>query len=272
MVHRPLKQTNPAVIYLNSFGNCYTWLISIALLIATGCTACQNTNKSKSIASNTPKPKAEASGQHLPSGLERPEITDDRVLDAMSLIPRKEFVPQKYSSIANADSPLPIGSGQTISQPFIVAYMSQEARVKPGDKVLEIGTGSGYQAAVLEKLGAKVFSIEIVEQLAVTAAKRLKRLGYNNVHVRYGDGFNGWAEEAPFDAILITAAAPRIPEKLFEQLGPKGRMILPLKDELNDEYMTVVTKNENSQPQKERKFLVRFVPMTGEIEHQSDSN
>jgi len=208
-----------------------------------------------------------ALGRHLPAGLGRPEITSKEVVRIMSHIARNDFVPDHLKNMANTDSPLPIGSGQTISQPFIVAYMSQEARIKVGDKVLEVGTGSGYQAAVLAKLGAKVFTVEIVPELARTASKRLRELGYKNVTVRYGDGFAGWPEEAPFQAIVITAAAPRIPEKLFEQLAVGGRMVLPLRDEKGMEWMTIVTKQQDGKLLQERTFQVQFVPMTGEIQH-----
>lgn len=204
-------------------------------------------------------------GPHLPAGLDRPAITDQRVVQVMSNIRRADFVPFPLKPFANADRPLPIGKGQTISQPFIVAYMSQEARVRSGDKVLEIGTGNGYQTAVLAKLGAKVFSIEIVPELGNAARKRLKELGYQDVNVRVGDGYQGWPSEAPFQAIVVTAAAPRIPAPLFAQLADNGRMVIPLADQAGNEWMSVVTKDEDGKPVINRAFPVRFVPMTGEV-------
>lgn len=194
----------------------------------------------------------------------REEISDTRVLEAMAEVDRSKFVPEELLDSAYDDRALPIGYDQTISQPFIVAFMSQEAKLKPGDKVLEIGTGSGYQAAILSQLGAQVYSIEIIPELAEAARKRL--LSYKNVHIKLGDGFNGWQEHAPFDAIVVTATAPRIPKKLYEQLKPGGRLLLPLKGKKNLEWMTTVLKQNDGSPAITRHFGVRFVPMTGQIE------
>ncbi|HZE21628.1 MAG TPA: protein-L-isoaspartate(D-aspartate) O-methyltransferase [Desulfobaccales bacterium] len=156
------------------------------------------------------------------------DITDPRVLQAMGTVPRHRFVPEAPAFQAYQDHPLPIGSGQTISQPYIVALMTQWAEVHPQDKVLEIGTGSGYQAAVLAELAGRVFSIELLPNLAREAAARLKELGYGQVRVKCGDGYQGWPEEAPFDAILVTAAAPRVPPALAAQLKEGGRLVIPL--------------------------------------------
>jgi protein-L-isoaspartate(D-aspartate) O-methyltransferase len=156
------------------------------------------------------------------------DITDPRVLAAMGRVPRQRFVPKALASRAYGDHPLPIGWGQTISQPYIVALMTQWAAVHPGDKVLEVGTGSGYQAAVLAELTDKVFTIELLPELARTAAARLQALGYGRVRVKCGDGYQGWQEEAPFDAILVTAAAARVPEALKKQLAAGGRLVIPL--------------------------------------------
>jgi len=156
------------------------------------------------------------------------DITDPRVLAAMGRVPRQRFVPKALASQAYGDHPLPIGWGQTISQPYIVALMTQWAAVHPGAKVLEVGTGSGYQAAVLAELTDKVFSIELLPELARRAAGRLKSLGYAHVQVRCGDGYQGWPEEAPFDAIVVTAAAARVPEALEKQLTEGGRLVIPL--------------------------------------------
>jgi protein-L-isoaspartate(D-aspartate) O-methyltransferase len=160
--------------------------------------------------------------------LQRRDITDPRVLVAMGKVPRHRFVPPALASYAYGDHPLPIGEGQTISQPYIVALMTQWAEVHPGDKVLEVGTGSGYQAAVLAELTQQVFSIEIRPELARQAAARLQDLGYDRVRVTSGDGYQGWPAEAPFDAILVTAAAPRVPLALEAQLKEGGRLVIPL--------------------------------------------
>ncbi|MFH2125742.1 MAG: protein-L-isoaspartate(D-aspartate) O-methyltransferase [Pseudomonadota bacterium] len=190
------------------------------------------------------------------------DISDPRVLAAMGRVPRHEFVPSKMRGQAYNDHPLPIGQGQTISQPYIVAFMSQAVRVKPGDKVLEIGTGSGYQAAVLAAMGAKVYSVEIIPELAAQAEARLKRLGYA-VWVKVGDGNFGWPQEAPFDAILVTAAAKRIPPKLVEQLKPGGRMILPVGPEPWAEELVLVVKDAQGKVSQHSLMAVRFVPLVG---------
>jgi len=156
------------------------------------------------------------------------DITDPKVLAAMGRVPRQRFVPDALASQAYGDYPLPIGWGQTISQPYIVALMTQWAQVPPGAKVLEVGTGSGYQAAVLAELTDKVFTIELVPELARRAAARLTALGYSRIRVRCGDGYQGWPEEAPFDAIVVTAAAARVPEALKRQLAEGGRLVIPL--------------------------------------------
>ena len=194
----------------------------------------------------------------------RRRITDRAVLDAMLKVPRHEFVESRHRYNAYADSALPIKESQTISQPYIVALMTQSARLRPGDRVLEVGTGSGYQAAVLAEIVKKVYSIEIVESLAKEADKRLKRLGFENVTVRHGDGYRGWPEAGPFDAILITAAAPEIPEPLVEQLKVGGRMVMPLGDHRLAQELVVLTKTKDGL-QRETISGVVFVPMTGEI-------
>jgi protein-L-isoaspartate(D-aspartate) O-methyltransferase len=189
-------------------------------------------------------------------------IRDPRVLAAMREVPRHVFVPEAVSERAYADTPLPIGRGQTISQPYIVALMTELAELQPGDRVLEIGTGSGDQAAVLATLGCRVWSIEIVEPLAAEAAARLAGLGYDRVQVRAGDGYRGWPEAAPFDAVLVTAAPPRIPEPLLEQLAEGGRLVAPVGDGI--QHLTVVSKDEGALSRRVV-LPVRFVPMTGEV-------
>jgi len=185
------------------------------------------------------------------------------VLDAMRAVPRHRFVPDKYAYQAYADSPLPIGEGQTISQPYIVALMTDLLKCGPEDTVLEIGTGSGYQAAVLAELVAHVYSIEIVEVLAKRADSTLKELGYENVSVKAGDGYRGWPEHAPFDGVIVTAAPDHIPEPLIEQLKEGGRMVIPLGAEWQD--LLVVTKMAKG-TETRSVTPVRFVPMTGEAQ------
>lgn len=190
-------------------------------------------------------------------------VTDPRVLQAMRDVPRHAFVPPEYAALAYEDHPLPIEEGQTISQPYIVALMTQLLALKEGDKVLEIGTGSGYQAAVLARLTDRVFTIEIHEPLAVKASETLTRLGYSQVKVRSGDGFFGWPEEAPFDAVIVTCAVPRVPSSLLEQLAEGGRLVAPLGDTRTYQTLTVITKKDG-QPRVRQVLDVRFVPMTGE--------
>jgi len=192
-------------------------------------------------------------------------VKDDQVLKAMRSVPRHRFVPDDYREAAYQDSPLPIGEGQTISQPYIVALMSELLEVGPGDKVLEIGTGSGYQAAVLAAMGVEVFTVEIRERLCDRARETLAALEYDSVHVRCGDGYRGWPEEAPFAGIIVTAAPERIPEPLVEQLAEGARMVIPL----GDFYQQLMVIKKTDAGVDERSVIpVRFVPMTGEIEQQ----
>jgi protein-L-isoaspartate(D-aspartate) O-methyltransferase len=191
------------------------------------------------------------------------DIEDPNVLAAMLKVPRHEFVTEKYKKQSYADFPLPIGKDQTISQPYIVALMTQSARLQPEDRVLEIGTGSGYQAAVLAELVKEVYTIEIIEALATDARSDLKRLGYENVKVKYGDGYQGWEEFAPFDAILLTAATPEIPQPLIDQLKEGGRMVLPLEGMLFQDLVRITKSKDRLK--REKITGVRFVPMTGEV-------
>ena len=184
-----------------------------------------------------------------------------RVLAAMAKVERHRFVPESDAPYAYINRPRPIGHGQTISQPFIVALMTELLDMEPTDKVLEVGTGSGYQAAVLAELAREVFTIELVEPLGRMAETRLKDLGYANVHVRIGDGFKGWPEEAPFDAIIVTAAPEQVPEILAEQLKPGGRLVIPLGRQWEPQTLLRCVKGENGKLVCENKLPVAFVPM-----------
>jgi protein-L-isoaspartate(D-aspartate) O-methyltransferase len=191
-------------------------------------------------------------------------VTDQKVLQAMMDVPRHIFVPAEYDvNTAYADTPLPIGHGQTISQPYIVAFMTEAAQLKGGEKVLEIGTGSGYQAAVLSKIVKEVYTIEIIEALGKNAEKVLKENGYNNVHVKIGDGYAGWPEQAPFDVIMITAAPDEVPNNLLKKLKVGGRMIVPVGSFVQE--LMRITKTEKGIA-NENLLPVRFVPMTGNKE------
>jgi len=191
-------------------------------------------------------------------------VADPRVLAAMEQVPRHLFVPEDVRDRAYSDRPLPIGSGQTISQPYIVGLMTELLGLKPGSKVLEIGTGSGYQSAVLSRLAAQVYTIEILPALGEQASRTLARLGYSNVHVRIGDGYQGWPEKKPFDAIVVTAAPPYVPQPLLDQLAVGGRLVLPVGDLWQD--LTVYTKRKDGSFEKKNVLPVRFVPMTGEVQ------
>jgi protein-L-isoaspartate(D-aspartate) O-methyltransferase len=190
-------------------------------------------------------------------------VRDTRVLKAMRTVPRHLFVPEELKSEAYQDSPLPIGLGQTISQPYIVALMSELLEVGPGDTVLEVGTGSGYQAAVLAAMGVEVFSVEIVPELCSQAEKKLDALGFDSVHVRCGDGYQGWPERAPFDGIIVTAAPERVPDPLLEQLRKGGSLVIPV----GAWYQDLKTIRRTAEGFEERSVIpVRFVPMTGEVQ------
>lgn len=188
---------------------------------------------------------------------------DEQVMIAMSSVPRHSFVPKAYRRLAYANRPLPIGEGQTISQPYIVAVMTDLLHIQPSDVVLEIGTGSGYQAAVLAELANQVFTIEIIKNLQKSAAERLKRLGYTNVETKLGDGYYGWEEHAPFDAIMVTAAAGQIPPPLIQQLKPGGRMIIPVGGAFMTQYLMLVEKRLDGTVSTRQILPVRFVPLTG---------
>lgn len=189
-------------------------------------------------------------------------INDQRVLAAMAKVPREEFVAPESRTASYEDGPLPIGYDQTISQPYVVAFMTQQLRPQPGDRVLEVGTGSGYQAAILGELVSDVYSIEIVEPLAKNAETTLQRLGYKNVHVKVGDGYKGWPEAAPFDAIIVTCAPDKVPQLLVDQLKDGGRMVIPVGDRFAQQLYLLEKKN--GQLKQSASLPVRFVPMRSE--------
>jgi len=190
------------------------------------------------------------------------KIKDPRVLEAMRSVPGERLVPEQAARHAYEDRPLSIGHGQTISQPYVVALMTELARVEPGDRVLEIGTGSGYQAAVLAELAGHVYSIEIVDSLARSAAADLRDLGYGNVSVRAGDGYAGWPEYAPFDAIIVTAAPDKVPAPLLEQLKPGGRMVVPVGPSWAMQQLKLIEKQDDGSIRTTNVAPVRFVPFT----------
>ena len=189
-------------------------------------------------------------------------IKDERVLAGMAKVPREEFIPVDARPSAYEDGPLPIGYDQTISQPYIVAFMTEQLRPKPSDRVLEIGSGSGYQAAILAELVADVYTIDIVEPLAKTAEATLQRLGYKNVHIKVGDGYKGWPEEAPFDAIIVTCAPEKVPQPLVDQLKDGGRMVIPVGERFAQQLYLLEKKN--GQLKESVTLPVRFVPMLRE--------
>ncbi len=191
-------------------------------------------------------------------------VKDPRVIEAMLAVPRHLFVPERRRIHSYEDRPLPIGSGQTISQPYIVALMTELLALDENDTVLEVGTGSGYQAAVLAEIAKKVYSIEIKEELGLQAKERLKAVGYTNVDVHIGDGYDGLPDDAPFDAIIVTAAAPHIPEPLIEQLRPGGRMVIPVGTRFWGQDLVLITKKEGGGIQKKTIIPVLFVPLLRE--------
>ena len=186
-------------------------------------------------------------------------IEDKRVLAAMAKVPREEFIPMDTRAEAYEDGPLPIGYDQTISQPYIVAFMTEQLRPKSSDRVLEIGSGSGYQAAVLAELVADVYTIDIIEPLVKTAEATLQCLGYKNVHIKVGDGYKGWLEEAPFDAIIVTCAPEKVPQPLIDQLKDGGRMVIPVGERFAQQLYLLEKKN--GQLKESATLPVRFVPM-----------
>ena len=201
--------------------------------------------------------------QMVEDQIRRRGISDKRVLDAMTTVPRHLFVEIYQQQLSYIDGPLPIGHGQTISQPYIVAFMTEELQILTHHTVLEIGTGCGYQSAVLSMLAKEVISLEYVVKLAKTARKRLSKLGYDNIKVYNANGMNGWEENAPYDRIIGTAAPTSMPDKLIEQLAPLGRMIIPVGGSIFDQSLFIITKNKKGAVKIKRSLSVRFVPMVG---------
>lgn len=195
--------------------------------------------------------------------IRRRGVTDQEVLEAMERVPRHEFVPDQYKSSAYADRPLPIGYGQTISQPYIVALMTELLQLNNTDRVLEIGTGSGYQAAILAEIVAEVYTVEIIEALATEARERLKRLGYTNVHTLHADGYYGWEEHAPYDAIIVTCAPDHIPQLLVQQLKDDAKLVIPVGPPGGYQTLWQVTRT-GDEVTKRNVTGVLFVPLTGE--------
>jgi protein-L-isoaspartate(D-aspartate) O-methyltransferase len=199
----------------------------------------------------------------------RTPVKDEAVLDAMRKVPRHEFVPARLVRAAYTDSPLPIGEGQTISQPYIVGFMTEALKPSPTDTILEIGTGSGYQAAVLAEIVNRVYTIEIVEPLGKRAKSVLEKLKYENVTTKIGDGYIGWKEHAPFDGIIVTAAPDHIPPALVKQLKTGGRLVIPVGPEGHTQKLLVLTKQADGTTMKKELMLVRFVPFTGQAQKEN---
>jgi len=227
-------------------------LLIVAVLAAGGCQ--KHAESTSELAAERQKMVEE---QLRPRG-----IKDSQVLTAMGKVPREEFVAENLRSQSYSDSPLPIGHDQTISQPFIVAFMTEQLHLQPTARVLEVGTGSGYQTAILAELVKDVYSIEIIEPLAKEASARLTRLGYSNAHVKAGDGYQGWSEVAPFDAIIVTCAPDKVPQPLTQQLKEEGRMIIPVGSGIDQQLYLLEKKN--GELAQTAILPVRFVPMIGE--------
>ena len=234
------------------------WLLSGILLFSL--TACTPQSANETAPQKISEDVFAQQRRELVQQLRVEGITSQQVLDALLKVPRHKFVPASSRHLSYVNRPLPIGEGQTISQPFIVGYMTEAAEIAPGEKVLEIGTGSGYQAAVLGELAKQVYSIEIIPELANRARTVLRELGYKNIEVRTGNGYAGWPEHAPFDAIVVTAAPDEVPKALVDQLAVKGKMVVPVGTDF--QQMVIITRTEAGVV--ERKTIpVAFVPMTG---------
>ena len=240
------------------------WVFASAMVaLVSGCS--ERVIGGDAVVAEEGKVQDEGFGPYQSSGLSRSGLRDVEVRRAMSHVPRHLFVPDDKAAQAYADKALPIGSGQTISQPFIVALMTEQAGVQRGERVLEVGTGSGYQAAVLAELGAEVYSIEIVPELAATARATLDTLGYGRISTKQGDGWQGWSEHAPFDAILVTAASPKLPPALLNQLADGGRLVIPIETEAGKGEKLLVVEKKGADLFSRNLGAVRFVPLTGKV-------
>ena len=236
-------------------------LLAVAVALNASCGPAPPAQANASTLSRQQMDFERARHQMVEEQIEARGVTDPRVLEAMQRVPRHEYVPAEYQARAYSDRPLPIGLDQTISQPYIVALMTELLQPEPDDRLLEIGTGSGYQAAVAAELVSEVYSIEIIPELARSAAERLERLGVSNVFVRAGDGYLGWPEQSPFDGILVTAGAEHIPQPLVEQLKPGARMIIPVGDLSSFQILKVVEKLPGGEVEIRDIIPVRFVPL-----------
>ena len=247
------RKSADAALYFRVMRRFSQWLI-VATLAATAC-------------GQRPTPESDFAAERqrmVERQLKARDIKDARVLAAMGKVPREAFVPPESRDASYEDGPLPIGYDQTISQPYIVAFMTEQLRLKPSDRVLEIGTGSGYQAAILAELVSEVYSVEIVEPLARAAEATLQRLGYKNVDVKIGNGYKGWREAAPFDAIIVTCAPDKVPQPLIDQLKDGGRMVIPVGERFAQQLYLLEKKN--GQLKESVTLPVRFVPMLREGE------
>ncbi len=236
-----------------------TWLlVSVLLLPMPGCGP--SSNSEQSAAQDVSDEEYTKQRRQLVELLRSEGIQNQGVLDALLKVPRHRFVPPSHRHLAYRNHPLPIGQDQTISQPFIVGYMTEAAEIASGEKVLEIGTGSGYQAAVLAELAKEVYTIEIIPELAESARTLLREMGYKNLQVKTGNGYEGWVEHAPFDAIVVTAAPAEVPKALIEQLAVRGKMVIPVGKSF--QQMVIITKTDSGVVER-RTIPVAFVPMTG---------
>ena len=247
----PQRKSGDAALYFRVMRQFSQWLL-VATLAATAC-------------GQRPTPASDFAAERqrmVQQQLKTRGINDARVLAAMAKVPREEFIPPESRAAGYEHGPLPIGHGQTISQPYIVAFMTEQLRLKASDRVLEIGTGSGYQAAILAELVSEIYSVEIVEPLAKNAEATLQRLGYKNVHVKIGDGYKGWPDVAPFDAIIVTCAPEKVPQPLIDQLKDGGRMVIPVGERFAQQLYLLEKKN--GQMKESVTLPVRFVPMVRE--------
>lgn len=227
-------------------------LVAIAAIVAGSCRVSSQPDKSDWAQQRRAMVQEQLRGR---------DIRHEAVLKAMGKVPRHQFVPEAERALAYADQPLPIGHQQTISQPYIVAYMTQVVDPRPEQRVLEVGTGSGYQAAVLAEIVKEVYTIELLPELAKQAEKRLKKLSYRNIKVKASDGYLGWPDAGPFDSIVVTCGAEHVPEPLVKQLKPGGKMVIPVGKTLNTQWLRLITKGKDGQPTSRDLLPVRFVPL-----------